>query len=213
MSPWPLVFGRLDMEGLAAQLLDKWTPGGSENRPPPILWPDESIRHGCHGIGFHFIRTAAQAHYSATLDLRRTKRDPAAMHAEARQYAAMCNGAVLVEDTVQFGPLRLDAAQIFYASPPNLTLATVNLKPLLPGHVLVFPRRPVQHLSELTDDETLDLWQSVQKIYVLVLAAHGADSAQIGVQDGKHAGQSVPHVHVHILPIVSRAPKKPRLES
>jgi diadenosine tetraphosphate (Ap4A) HIT family hydrolase len=129
---------------------------------------------------------------SFTLDhLRRTKRDPAAMHAEARQYAAMCSGAVLVEDTVQFGPLRLDAAQVFYASPPNLTLATVNLKPLLPGHVLVFPRRPVQHLSELTDDETLDLWQSVQKIYVLVLAAHGADSAQIGVQDGKHAGQSV----------------------
>ena len=41
---------------------------------------------------------------------------------------------------------------------------------------------------------------AVRQVQRIVESYHGAVGANIGVQDGKDAGQSVPHVHVHILP-------------
>lgn len=69
-------------------------------------------------------------------------------------------------------------------------------------------------MSDLTDDEYVDLWKSVRHVQSILSKHFAADtdtgsndgttkaavSFNIGVQDGKSAGQSVPHVHVHILP-------------
>lgn len=55
-------------------------------------------------------------------------------------------------------------------------------------------------MAELTPEEVADLWSSVREVQRIVEDYHGARGANIGVQDGRDAGQSVPHVHVHILP-------------
>jgi len=89
-------------------------------------------------------------------------------------------------------------SQAFYRG--TLSYGLVNLKPLLPGHILVVPYRCVSRLGDLQDDELADLFQSVSKIGKVVQTAFGADSLSIAVQDGKSANQSVPHVHVHIIP-------------
>ncbi|CAG8361811.1 unnamed protein product, partial [Penicillium nalgiovense] len=80
------------------------------------------------------------------------------------------------------------------------TFALVNLKPILPGHVLVSPRRVVPRVTDLTPAETSDLFLTVRRVGRMVERVYGATSLNIAIQDGAHAGQSVPHVHAHIIP-------------
>ncbi len=84
----------------------------------------------------------------------------------------------------------------------ELCIAFVNLKPLVPGHVLVVPRRPVPRYASLTADEAADLWRGVLAVRTIVAKQQQNTDLEftIGMQDGPIAGQSVPHVHVHILP-------------
>ncbi|KAJ6617505.1 diadenosine tetraphosphate asymmetrical hydrolase [Mycena sp. CBHHK59/15] len=88
--------------------------------------------------------------------------------------------------------------QAFYRS--NLSYAIVNLKPLVPGHVLVLPTRQVSRLADLSESELSSLMRSVQQVGSVIERAYGADSLTVACQDGKAAGQTVPHVHFHLLP-------------
>ncbi|KAI0066515.1 HIT-like protein [Artomyces pyxidatus] len=88
--------------------------------------------------------------------------------------------------------------QVFHRT--SLSFALVNLKPIVPGHVLVCPTRPVPRLADLTADEIAALMTSVQRVGRVVERAYGADALTIACQDGKAAGQSIPHVHFHLLP-------------
>lgn len=126
-------------------------------------------------------------------DDRRKPRTPDDMASEAATYA---------DDEfygpVKFGKFDIDHRQVFYAS--ESSVAIVNLKPLVPGHVLVIPRRVVPTLRDLSPAEATDLWRSARAVHHRILSFYGSSSANLAIQDGIHAGQSVPHVHVHILP-------------
>ncbi|KAJ6014025.1 Histidine triad (HIT) protein [Penicillium herquei] len=98
---------------------------------------------------------------------------------------------------IQFGSF-IVTQQVFFTTP--LSFALVNLKPILPGHVLISPRRVVPRVSDLTPAETTDLFLTVRRVGRMVERVYGASSLNIAVQDGVHAGQSVPHVHAHIIP-------------
>jgi bis(5'-adenosyl)-triphosphatase len=82
----------------------------------------------------------------------------------------------------------------------RLSFALVNLKPLLPGHVLVSPRRVVPRFNDLSAAEVQDLFLTVQRVSRMVERVFDASSLNIAIQDGADAGQSVPHVHAHIIP-------------
>ncbi|KAI8906900.1 HIT-like domain-containing protein [Gorgonomyces haynaldii] len=97
-----------------------------------------------------------------------------------------------------FGPWKIRNSEIFYCTP--LTFAFVNLKPVVPGHVLLSPHRVVQRFQDLTKEEVDDLFESVQVVGKMIEQFHNASSLTITVQDGPQAGQSVPHVHVHVMP-------------
>ncbi|GAA5894919.1 bis(5'-adenosyl)-triphosphatase [Sporobolomyces salmoneus] len=88
--------------------------------------------------------------------------------------------------------------QIFYQSP--LSLGIVNLKPLVPGHVLIIPKRVVPRFRDLTGEEVTDLFKSVHEVSRVIEKEFKAQALNIAMQDGPLAGQSVPHVHVHIIP-------------
>ncbi|EKM48405.1 uncharacterized protein PHACADRAFT_214815 [Phanerochaete carnosa HHB-10118-sp] len=88
--------------------------------------------------------------------------------------------------------------QAFYRT--SLTCAIVNLKPIVPGHVLVIPNRVVPRLKDLETHELAALMSSVQTVGKVVERVYGADGLTIACQDGKAAGQTVPHVHFHLLP-------------
>lgn len=76
----------------------------------------------------------------------------------------------------------------------------MNLKPLLPGHVLVSPRRVVPRFNDLSAAELQDLFATVQRVSRTIERLFHASALNIAIQDGQDAGQSVPHVHAHIIP-------------
>ena len=79
-------------------------------------------------------------------------------------------------------------------------MALVNLKPLLPGHVLVSPRRITSRVADLDQNELTDLILTIQRVGRVIERVFKATSLNIAIQDGADAGQSVPHVHAHIIP-------------
>jgi diadenosine tetraphosphate (Ap4A) HIT family hydrolase len=72
--------------------------------------------------------------------------------------------------------------------------------PISPGHTLIIPKRHVASFFEITDAERTDL--------MTLLAAARDDLARqfhpagynIGINDGAAAGQTVPHLHIHLIP-------------
>jgi bis(5'-adenosyl)-triphosphatase len=78
--------------------------------------------------------------------------------------------------------------------------AFVNLKPILPGHVLVSTKRVVPRFTSLESEEVADLWTLAQQVGEKLERFHQASSLTLTIQDGPEAGQTVPHVHIHILP-------------
>lgn len=71
---------------------------------------------------------------------------------------------------------------------------------MLPGHVLVSPLRAARRLSDLDQAEVTDLFLTVQQVGKMIERVYGASSLNIAIQDGPAAGQSVPHLHTHIIP-------------
>ena len=106
------------------------------------------------------------------------------------------------EEGMLFGRFQISPEQIFYRSPSNMSAAIVNLRPIVAGHVLVVSARVAPLLSDLSDEEHADLWATVRTVQTMLRDCHGTCAFNVAVQDGRLAGQSVPHAHVHILPRV-----------
>ncbi|KAF9592630.1 hypothetical protein IFM89_016278 [Coptis chinensis] len=120
----------------------------------------------------------------------------------------------------KFGPYKIDEKEVFYST--GLSYALVNLKPLLPvyekllkvcavvtqARIYLFVKLPsylheyreVKRFVDLTVDETSDLWLTAQKVGARLENYHKASSLTLAIQDGPQAGQTVPHVHIHVLP-------------
>lgn len=102
------------------------------------------------------------------------------------------------DDMQRFGKNLLAATDIFIRTP--LSFGFVNLKPILPGHVLVSPARVVPRFADLTQQEVSDLFLTVHRISPVLQKIHNSTAMTIAIQDGADAGQSVQHVHVHLIP-------------
>lgn len=105
--------------------------------------------------------------------------------------------SISTKTPVHFGSFVV-TTQVFHLT--RYSFAFVNLKPLLPGHVLVSPQRVTPRLSDLTHAELTDLFLTVQRVGRMVERVYGTSSLNIAIQDGADAGQSVPHLHTHIIP-------------
>jgi len=80
------------------------------------------------------------------------------------------------------------------------TLAFMDIMPQADGHTLVIPKQPAEDLLSLSDEAAADLIVKVRKIAEAVKHALNADGISIFQLNGSAAGQTVPHVHFHILP-------------
>ena len=69
-----------------------------------------------------------------------------------------------------FGPHRMKGTQLFLLT--QLSYASVNLAPVVPGHALVCPRRPVKRVEEMTAEEMTDTSAFVASRRRTVAAAH-----------------------------------------
>jgi len=72
--------------------------------------------------------------------------------------------------------------------------------PITEGHTLVVPVRCVGRFEELTEDERRALEELRYQITEALKSAFGAEGFNFAWNDGEVAGQSVPHLHLHIVP-------------
>ncbi len=81
------------------------------------------------------------------------------------------------------------------------SLAVLNLFPYNNGHVMVIPKRHVDGLERLKDEELLDLLQLLNQVVVRLRKTMKPHGLNIGINLGRIAGAGIPgHVHIHIVP-------------
>ena len=72
--------------------------------------------------------------------------------------------------------------------------------PVSPGHVLIIPRRHVASLFDSTATERENLLRLADDARRILTQKHAPDGFNLGINDGRAAGQSVPHLHMHLIP-------------
>jgi len=72
--------------------------------------------------------------------------------------------------------------------------------PVTPGHLLVIPFRHVSSFFSVTDEEEAAMWNLVRRGKKYLDAEFHPDGYNIAINDGVIAGQTVMHLHIHLIP-------------
>ncbi|MCB9615531.1 MAG: HIT family protein [Sandaracinus sp.] len=81
-----------------------------------------------------------------------------------------------------------------------LAFALRDLHPVTEGHTLVIPKRLVVDFFETTDEERLALFALVDEVKRALDATLRPDGYNVGFNAGEAAGQTVFHLHLHVIP-------------
>lgn len=81
----------------------------------------------------------------------------------------------------------------------DLCVAFHDVAPQAPVHVLVIPKRPIPSLADTTSADAPLLGHLVGVATALARTLGLADGYRLVVNCGRHGGQTVPHLHVHLL--------------
>jgi len=76
----------------------------------------------------------------------------------------------------------------------------VDSYPASRGHLLVVPRRHVESWEELSEEEKAALLRGMELAMEKLRETLGPDGFNVGMNLGKAAGQTVPHLHLHVIP-------------
>ena len=79
-------------------------------------------------------------------------------------------------------------------------LAFLDISPKNKGHTLVIPKIEYKALLDIDSDVLAKLIVTVQKVAKLLVEKLGADGCNIVQNTNEVAGQTVPHIHFHIIP-------------
>ena len=81
-----------------------------------------------------------------------------------------------------------------------LAYALPDRYPVNPGHTLIVPFRHVASFFDTTLEERAAMQQLVDEIKILLDRRYRPDGYNLGVNVGDAAGQTVAHVHIHVIP-------------
>ena len=161
----------------------------------PSMGHIATIRRRLEDIRIRNVEAATQS--SSNNSNSNTNSDTA--QANVAAYGTDVTETVLASATsFRFGPHNLPVTQIFAVTP--FSFASVNLKPLVPGHALILPRRGMERVSDMKAEELSDLWILAQRVGRMLSKHFNAPALSFAIQDGAEAGQTVAHVHLHIIP-------------
>jgi histidine triad (HIT) family protein len=77
-------------------------------------------------------------------------------------------------------------------------VAFLDARPVFPGHTLVITREHRDTLLEVDDDEIATLFRAARRVAAAVETGLGSGGSWVSVNN--RVSQSVPHVHVHVVP-------------
>lgn len=103
----------------------------------------------------------------------------------------------------------MDPDRVFAAN--VLAYAVLDMYPVSPGHSLIIPKRHMESIFEATEEERAALYDLLaearrwllsnpQPSFEGVGSTRVPDGFNIGINDGRSAGQTVMHLHIHLIP-------------
>ena len=78
--------------------------------------------------------------------------------------------------------------------------AIMDIAPAAKGHVIILPKAHVANVFELGDDIAAKIYVVAKKIAIAVKEVTGCDGVNILQNNGEAAGQTVFHLHMHVIP-------------
>jgi diadenosine tetraphosphate (Ap4A) HIT family hydrolase len=72
--------------------------------------------------------------------------------------------------------------------------------PVSNGHALIIPKRHCSDYFELTIEEQTACWSMVNAVREILLQKYDPDGFNVGINVNEPAGQTIPHVHIHLIP-------------
>ena len=102
----------------------------------------------------------------------------------------------------------LDPDRLISESDYSLTIR--DGYPVSEGHTLIIPRRHVQSFFELKAIEKAAILQALDEAKEALDRELNPDGYNIGINDGEAAGQTVMHLHIHLIPRYKGDTEDPR---
>ena len=87
-----------------------------------------------------------------------------------------------------------------YVSENKLAFAIYDKYPVSPGHILIIPKRHVSSFFATTAEEEVALLDLLAECREVLIHERQPDGFNIGINDGQPAGQTVMHLHIHLIP-------------
>ncbi|HOV94819.1 MAG TPA: HIT domain-containing protein [Spirochaetales bacterium] len=82
----------------------------------------------------------------------------------------------------------------------DLVMVSLNLYPYNPGHMLIFPKRHVTDIRQLTGEERGEMDKATEMALCALDSRFSPTGYNIGYNMGLSAGASIEHLHMHIIP-------------
>ena len=86
-----------------------------------------------------------------------------------------------------------------FATSPNF-MAVYDISPILPGHSLIIPREHIESLHDLEPDKLAEFFQFAEEVTKRLCDYLDTEAFDWSLQEKEEAGQSVAHLHLHIIP-------------
>ena len=82
----------------------------------------------------------------------------------------------------------------------DLAFAILDGFPVSRGHTLVIPRRHIETWFDASEEERKAVWDLVDRVKQEIDEEHHPDGYNVGFNAGEAAGQTVMHLHIHVIP-------------
>jgi diadenosine tetraphosphate (Ap4A) HIT family hydrolase len=92
----------------------------------------------------------------------------------------------------------LDSSRIIAAN--DHAFAIYDGFPVSPGHCLIIPKRHIASFFEATKEEQMAMLDLLDETRNIVIEKHKPDGFNVGINDGTAAGQTLMHLHIHLIP-------------
>ena len=82
----------------------------------------------------------------------------------------------------------------------DVTVAFLDIHPVNAGHTLVVPKKHSHNIFDIAPDDWRAVAETGRKVAIAIEKGLNADGVNLAMNNREHAGQVVPHPHLHVIP-------------
>ena len=82
----------------------------------------------------------------------------------------------------------------------EMSFAIYDGFPVNEGHALIIPKKHIANYFDLSLEEQKDCIELLNRVKAIVQEKYNPDGFNVGININEAAGQTVPHVHIHLIP-------------